>query len=262
MPPPPTAWTPASLTAAAARLAGLHPALARLHAVHGVPTSRLLPVPAHHHFGMLARAIVGQQVSTRAAVTIHTRVLAAAGLGTGSSRQPPPDPAGLLTPAAIAATPADALRAAGLSGRKVAYVTALAAAFTPPGGALAGLDLARLDDAALATTLTAVPGVGPWTAAMFAIFALGRPDILPTGDLGIRKGVASVFRQGGSGNSSQGGAGPSFSSSPLPSPAQMEALTAAWAPHRSLACWWLWRLVGEEAEAGRAGGGGQKKEKQ
>lgn len=233
--PPNAAWTPLSLTAAAARLADLHPTLARLAATHGVPTARLLPVPSHHHFGTLARAVVGQQVSGAAAATIHARVLQAAGLEDASAT------GGLLTASAVVATPLGALRAAGLSGRKVAYVASLAAAFSP-GGSLHGVDLAALDDDAVAIALTALPGIGPWTAHMFAMFALGRPDVLPTGDLGIRKGVAALFH---------GGGGKKGYAAALPSPAQMEALTAGWAPHRSLACWWLWRLVGEEEAAGK-----------
>ena len=236
--PAPLAWTPASLTAAADRLAALHPTLRDLHARHGVPTARLLPVPPHHHFGTLARALVGQQVSGAAAATIHARALAAAGLGSGGGG----GGGALLTPAAVAATPLEALRAAGLSGRKASYVTALAAAFTPPAGSLAGVDLRTLDDASLVAALTAIPGIGPWSAHMFCMFGLGRPDVLPTGDLGIKKGVALLFGL-------RGGA--------LPGPSEMEGLMRAFEPHRSLACWWLWRLVGESESA--KGGEGKKK---
>jgi len=240
MVPPALVWTPASLAAAADRLAGMHPTLADLRARHGVPTARLLPLPPSRHFGTLARAIVGQQVSGAAAATIHGRVLVAAGVVEAATSST----TALLTPAAVAATPTDALRSAGLSGRKATYLASLAAAFSPPSGALAGVDLTSLDDAALNAALTALPGVGPWTAHMFAMFALGRPDVLATGDLGIRKGVGLVFGLGGGG--SGGGQ--------LPGAEVMERLTAPWAPHRSLACWWLWRLVGESEERGKGKG--------
>lgn len=163
------------------------------------------------HFDHLVRAIVYQQLSGKAAATIHGRVQALYG------GRPP-------RPAELAATPAARLRRAGLSRQKLGYVKDLArraAAGTLPLDALAALP-----DEAVIEALTAVRGVGVWTAQMFLMFRLGRLDVLPVLDLGIQKGMRHAYglRR-------------------LPRPAQMERIATPWRPYRSVACWYLWRAL-------------------
>jgi DNA-3-methyladenine glycosylase II len=162
------------------------------------------------HFAALARAIVYQQLSGKAAATILARVVAAAG--------------GALTAAAVAAASDDALRAAGLSKQKLGYLRDLTAKAIS--GELPVERLHELPDEEIVTAVRAVKGIGLWTAQMFLMFRLGRPDVLPVHDLGIRKGVKRLFRLRA-----------------LPSPERIEALAEPWRPYRSVACWYLWRLT-------------------
>jgi len=164
------------------------------------------------HFDHLTRAIVYQQLSGKAAATIHSRIHALYG------GRPP-------TPAELASTPAARLRRAGLSRQKLAYLKDLARRAAAGRLLLEALD--ALPDESVIETLTAVRGVGVWTAQMFLMFRLGRLDILPVLDLGIQKGIRHVYglRR-------------------LPSPAQMERIAAPWRPYRSVACWYLWRALG------------------
>jgi DNA-3-methyladenine glycosylase II len=159
----------------------------------------------------LLRAIVGQQLSTKAAFAIWTRVLD----GFGGAA---PSPAELL-----AADP-EQLRGAGLSWSKVAYARDLAERITD-----GELDLARvveLPDERVIEELTAIKGVGRWTAEMFLIFHLGRPDVVSTGDLGIRRAIERAYGL-----------------RKLPEPARVETMAEAWRPHRTLACLYLWRSL-------------------
>lgn len=163
----------------------------------------------------LLRAIVGQQLSTKAARTIYGRLLA-------FFDEAPPTPAQVLD-----ADP-DALReAAGLSRAKTAYLRSLAE------HVLSGeLELDRfdeLDDDTIVAELTAVKGIGVWTAHMFLMFQLGRPDVLATGDLGVRKGAQLAYGL-----------------DEMPSPAALQELAAPWAPYRSAACRLLWRSLDNE----------------
>jgi DNA-3-methyladenine glycosylase II len=162
-------------------------------------------------YGALLRSIVGQQLSTKAARTIYGRVLDLFGGET-------PAPQELLD-----ADP-DALRAAGLSGAKVKYVRSLAE------HVLSGeLELDRLNelgDEEVAREVTAVKGLGQWTADMFLIFHLGRPDVLPVGDLGVRRAVERAYGLEG-----------------LPSAEELEMLGERWRPHRSLASLYLWESL-------------------
>lgn len=227
-PPPPlsTPWTRDSLAAAAASLAASHPVLAAQ--VAAVPLeaveARLLPSArgTDAHFSTLARSIVAQQISGAAAKTIAGRLVAAVG--------------GALTPGAVVAAPLTALRGAGVSERKTSYLLSLASAFTD--GHLAGDTLDALADAgdaaALAAALTRVRGVGAWTADMHAIFHVGLPDVLPVGDLSVARAVRAAF-----------GALPSAGG------AELRALTQGWAPHRSLASFYLWRLPAQAAAGGK-----------
>jgi DNA-3-methyladenine glycosylase II len=162
-------------------------------------------------YGALVRSIVGQQLSTKAARSIFERLTA---LFDGRV----PSPRDLLE-----ADP-DAIRAAGLSRPKVAYLRDLAARVED--GDLDLDRLAELPDAAVQEELTAVKGLGVWTADMFLIFHLGRPDVLPVGDLGIRRAAQQVYGL-----------------AELPEASELTRIAEPWRPHRSLACLYLWRSL-------------------
>ena len=168
------------------------------------------------HFGSLSRAIVYQQLSGKAAETIHGRYLA---LFPGT-----PTPRAVLD-----ATPAR-LRAAGLSGAKAAALLDLASATLD--GRLPLPVSARLSDEEIVERLVNVRGIGPWTAQMFLMFHLGRPDVLPVGDLGLRTGAKRLYRLRGD-----------------PSPARLLRLAEPWRPWRSVATWYLWRSLDPQAAA-------------
>lgn len=169
------------------------------------PSTHLSP------FEAVARSIVYQQLSNKAAATIYGRVEA---LFEGT----PPEPSRLLTLS-------DAqLRAAGLSKQKSAYLKDLAARVA--GGEVPIDALHELDDTAVIAHLTRVKGIGRWTAQMFLIFRLGRPDILPELDLGVQKAVQRAYRL-----------------RKLPTPDRLLKIGAKWAPYRSVATWYLWRSI-------------------
>jgi DNA-3-methyladenine glycosylase II len=159
----------------------------------------------------LARAIVGQQLSTKAARSIWERLVDVLG-GTF------PHPSGLL------AVDDETIRSAGLSRSKVAFLRDLAERIGD-----GRLDLGRLVELAdedVIAELTEVKGVGPWTAEMFLIFHLGRPDVISTGDLGIRRAAQIAYGL-----------------DELPGPADLERIAEPWRPHRTLACLYLWRSL-------------------
>ena len=166
-------------------------------------------------FTTLARAIVGQQISVRAAQTIWDR-LAAATEGAG-------DPV-RLDPARVGRTRLPTLRRCGLSERKAAYVRDLARHFTT--GRLDPAAWPMLDDEALIERLVDVKGIGRWTAEMFLIFHLMRPDVMPLDDLGLLRGISLNY----------------FSGEPV-SRAEARELGEAWAPYRSVATWYVWRSL-------------------
>jgi DNA-3-methyladenine glycosylase II len=163
------------------------------------------------HFDHLVRAIVYQQLAGKAAAAIHGRIL-----GLFGDRAP--------TPAELLAARTARLRRVGLSRQKLDYLRDLAR--KAHAGALPFDTLAELDDEAILTALTAVKGVGPWTAQMFLMFRLGRPDVLPVLDFGIRKAMHQAYRL-----------------RRMPTPAQMERIAAPWRPYRTVACWYLWRSL-------------------
>jgi DNA-3-methyladenine glycosylase II len=167
------------------------------------------------HYGALVRAIVGQQLSTKAARTIFLRLTERYG-----GRTP--------TPQELLADDPDALRAAaGLSRAKASYLRSLAEHVI--GGEL---ELERLDempDEEVTAELVAVKGLGVWTAHMFLMFHLQRPDVLPVGDLGIRRAVERAYAL-----------------PDLPDPAQLTEVAEPWRPHRTLACRYLWRSLDNE----------------
>jgi DNA-3-methyladenine glycosylase II len=162
-------------------------------------------------YGALLRSIVGQQLSTKAARTIYERLTVLFGGRAPSPRE------------LLEVDPED-LRGAGLSRAKVAYLRDLAEHVED--GELDLEHLAELPADDVATQLTAIKGLGPWTVDMFLIFHLGRPDILPVGDLGIRRAVQIAYDL-----------------EELPKPAELERIAEPWRPWRSLACLYLWRSL-------------------
>ncbi len=161
-------------------------------------------------FGTLVRAIVGQQISSKAAAAIDKKLRDLAG-----------DP---HTPEALIAQGADALRSVGLSRTKAQYVLNLAEAVQS--GAAPVDEFHTWDDEAITKSLTAIKGIGPWTAEMFLIFCLNRPDVLSCGDLGIR---VSLKNHHGLDD--------------LPNPKLCRELTEPLRPYRSIAMWYLWAEV-------------------
>ncbi|UQA60317.1 DNA-3-methyladenine glycosylase family protein [Polyangium aurulentum] len=174
----------------------------------GVHTSGPFHTPGY--FESLVESIVSQQLSVKAADTIFGRVVAL-----GGGKLPPP--------AELLVMPEETLRGAGLSGPKIKYLRDLCEKVTT--GALVLEELSALEDEAVIERLRAVKGVGRWTAEMFLIFRLGRPDVLPVADLGIQKGMKLLFN---------------LRKDPVPE--RMEKLAKPWRPYRSIACWYLWRL--------------------
>jgi len=162
-------------------------------------------------YGALVRSITGQQLSVKAARTIYLRVADLYG-----GRTP--------TPEELIATDPEDLRAAGLSYAKAAYLRDLAERVED--GRLELERFPELDDATVSAELTAIKGVGQWTADMFMMFHLGRPDVLPVGDLGIRNAARLEYGL-----------------RKLPSPDRLRRLARAWRPHRTLACVYLWESL-------------------
>ncbi len=162
------------------------------------------------HFASLVRAIIGQQVSTAAATAIRGRVYAALG--------------GRPTPDAIFRASDAALRGAGLSRQKVSYLRDLAEKVEA--GEVRLQRIGRLGDEEIIAHLTQVKGIGRWSAEMFLMFVLNRPDVLPVDDLGIRKGFQQVYGLRA-----------------LPAPKRMHQLAAAWRPYRTIGSWYLWRSL-------------------
>ncbi len=162
-------------------------------------------------YGSLVRTIVGQQLSTKAARTIYAR------LATLFGARPP-------TPAELIAADEHALRAAGLSRQKIGYLRDLAARVY--GGKLELDVLHELPDEEVSKRITAVKGLGRWSADMFLMFHLGRPDVLPVGDLGIRRAVERAYELPG-----------------LPDEDELRTLAGPWRPWRTLACLYLWESL-------------------
>jgi DNA-3-methyladenine glycosylase II len=161
-------------------------------------------------FEALARSIVFQQLSTKAARTIYTRFEEAAG--------------GALTPEAIRNLTVGEMRRAGLSKQKIGYIRDLAE------HALSGtVDfecLPQMADEEIIVSLTSIKGVGVWTAHMFLIFALRRPNVLPVGDFGVRSAIQRAYKK-----------------RKLPTPKEIEKLAKNWHPYCSFASWYLWRSL-------------------
>lgn len=179
---------------------------------NGLPDGRPGVARPADHYGALVRSIVGQQLSTKAARTIYGRLVARYG-----GRTP--------TPAELLADDLEAMRVAvGLSRAKASYLRSLAEHVVS--GALELERFDELPDEQVAAELLTVKGLGRWTVDMYLMFHLRRPDVLPVGDLGIRRAVERAYELPG-----------------LPDAAQLTAIAAPWRPHRTLACRYLWRSL-------------------
>jgi 3-methyladenine DNA glycosylase/8-oxoguanine DNA glycosylase len=170
-------------------------------------------------FDVLAEAIVYQQLHARAAASIYARVRALI-----------PGTRGIAAARALADVSDDALRGAGLSRSKLLALRDLAAK-TLDGHVPTLAKTRRMDDEAVIEHLTQVRGIGRWTAQMLLMFRLGRPDVLPVGDYGIRKGFAVAFRK-----------------REMPLPADVEKRGERWRPYRTVASWYLWRAAETAAD--------------
>jgi len=167
-------------------------------------------------FETLVRSIVYQQLSGKVAKVIFDRLVAAV-------------PGGRLTPQGILKLTPARMRKCGLSKQKTAYIRDLAK--KTAGGELDFENLAKLTDVEVIEHLTQVKGIGVWTAQMFLMFALERVDVLPTGDLGIRSAIRKAYGL-----------------EELPHPKHIEVIAASWRPYCTVASWYLWRSLDNQAE--------------
>jgi DNA-3-methyladenine glycosylase II len=223
-------------------LTAADPKLGKLIARAGPFTMRV--ASAQSPFEALVESIVYQQLNGKAASTIHRRLLESFGptlppnsIDTTARALGLPHP----TPQQILDCPNEQLRAAGLSANKALALRDLSAK-TLDGTVPTLAAIRRMPDQAIIDHLTQVRGIGVWTVHMMLIFRLGRPDVLPTSDYGVRKGFALTF----------GKLKPTDKVTPmdLPKPDEMEKRAKKWAPWRSIASWYLWRAC--DLAAGKA----------
>ena len=160
---------------------------------------------------MLVRSIISQQISTAAARSIRKRLDALVAPG-------------VVTPEKLAALSTGELRTAGVSAQKAGYLTDLAGKVND--GEVALRTIGRLADDDVIASLTRVKGIGVWTAQMFLMFCLGRPDVLPHGDLGIRNALKNLYGL-----------------KDLPDKDESHRIAAPWRPHATIACWYCWRSL-------------------
>lgn len=165
--------------------------------------------PRNDAFYSLSRSIVAQQISVHAAEAVWQRLVGAVGA---------------ITPSAICSHSEEALHACGLSRRKAFYLVNLAEHFRDRG--LGGKSWHRMDDAKVIDTLVEIKGIGRWTAEMFLIFHLLRPDVLPVTDIGIQKAIARHYNAG-----------------ERLTPDELITIAEPWRPWRSVASWYLWRSL-------------------
>jgi DNA-3-methyladenine glycosylase II len=210
--PSPDSLLPEGFTPAARRaLSQADPLLGEL--MKQVGPLRLEVEALRNPFVSLARSIAYQQLTGKAAATIFARVCERVGQGAR------------FTPEAVLAVPVEGLREAGLSGAKVAALRDLA--LKAQQGEVPTLARARrMSDAALVEHLTKVRGIGQWTVEMLLIFRLGRPDVLPVDDYGVRKGFMRTYGL-----------------SEMPRPKELLAHGERWRPWRSVASWYMWRAL-------------------
>jgi DNA-3-methyladenine glycosylase II len=202
---------------AARILAARDPVIARLVAETGLPRfSR----PQETHFATLVRAIVYQQLAGNAAAAIHGRLIAALG--------------GEVEPEGLVALSDESLRAVGLSRNKAASLRDLAAKVLDGTVILSPRGLARESDEDVIARLSAVRGIGRWTADMFLLFQLRRLDVWPTGDLGVRRGYGLAWQV------------------PTPSARELDPLGEPYRPYRSVLAWYCWRAAELYASAAQS----------
>ncbi|XP_072958190.1 alkylbase DNA glycosidase-like protein mag2 [Typha angustifolia] len=196
------------VAAALRHLRAVDPHLSAVIDVHEPPTFQCFQPP----FRCLARSILYQQLAFKAAASIYARFLSLCGGEAG------------VVPEAVLALSPHQLRQIGVSGRKAGYLHDLARKYHT--GILSDGSIVAMDDRSLFSMLTMVKGIGAWSVHMFMIFSLHRPDVLPVGDLGVRKGVQLLYGL-----------------EDVPRPSQMEQLCERWRPYRSVGAWYMWRLV-------------------
>lgn len=189
-------------------LRGADPALAAVIDAHEPPVFQC----PHRPFHSLVRSILYQQLAFKAAASVYSRFLSLIG-----------GEAGVAPDAVLALTPQQ-LRQIGVSPRKASYLHDLARKYDS--GILSDAAIVNMDDRSLAAMLTMVKGIGAWSVHMFMIFSLARPDVLPSADLGVRKGVQILYDL-----------------EDVPRPSQMDKLCERWRPYRSVGAWYMWRLI-------------------
>jgi DNA-3-methyladenine glycosylase II len=205
---PPQRSRKLSPRAAALELAEHDPVLARLVSEAGLPS---FPVPTETHFATLVRAITYQQLAGNAARAIHGRLITALG--------------DEVAPERLLELSDEALRGAGLSANKTASLRDLSAKVLDGTVVLEPRRLARLGDADIAARLMSVRGIGQWTAEIFLMFQLRRPDVWPTGDLGVRRGYGLAWNVA------------------MPTAKELDLLGEPYHPYRSVVAWYCWRAV-------------------
>jgi DNA-3-methyladenine glycosylase II len=203
--------TPADYAKARRLLLRRDPVLAALIRKHGA--CGLAQAQRADHFTALVRAITGQQLSTKAASTIFARLVALMPDG--------------LTPAALSALTDADMRAVGMSRQKITYFRDLCEKALTGVVSLDALD--QMSDEDVIVTLTKIRGIGRWSAEMFLMFRLHRPNVLPVDDLGIVNAIKNVYRL-----------------RKRPTADRIRKIGEAWQPYRSVACWYLWRSLDNE----------------
>jgi DNA-3-methyladenine glycosylase II len=201
----------AAMTLAVETLSGRDPVIGGLAARYGPPPARTRSRPGAR-FQVLVRAIVHQQLAGRAAQAIHGRLVEVL--------------EGEVTPDQVLSTPTVVLRSAGLSSAKAAAITDLAEKVAR--GDVALDRMARLSDEDVVAHLVQVRGIGVWTAEMFLISNLGRLDVWPVGDLGVRAGYASAWQLEG-----------------VPNPKSLMEMGELYRPYRTVVAWYCWRVMDE-----------------
>ncbi len=204
----PRAATSRQIAEGVTQLEARDPVIARLHAEAGLPT---FPAPSGTPFETLVLSITHQQLAGAAAIAIHRRLVDTLG--------------GEVTPERMLAAPAVELRAAGLSTRKVESLQDLATKVSDATVHLDARRLARESDEEIVERLSSVRGIGRWSAEMFLMFQLRRPDVWPVGDLGVRRGFGLAW------------------AIPTPTPRRLEELGEVYRPYRSLVAWYCWRAA-------------------
>ncbi|KAL6620756.1 hypothetical protein ACP70R_035895 [Stipagrostis hirtigluma subsp. patula] len=200
------------VAAAIRHLRAADPALAAVIDAHEPPAFHC----PHRPFHSLVRSILYQQLAFKAASSVYSRFIALLG-----------GEAGVVPDAVLALTPHQ-LRQIGVSPRKASYLHDLARKYAT--GILSDAAIVSMDDRSLAAMLTMVNGIGAWSVHMFMIFSLARPDVLPSADLGVRKGVQMLYGL-----------------DDVPRPSQMDKLCERWRPYRSVGAWYMWRVIESKA---------------